>query len=80
MTVRPTEKDRTAILKIAAELMERQPSAHIQRFRRIAFPGSEAGVECEVHYQWPGVIRVIDRETHEVLAESQPGKPFTPVV
>lgn len=72
-----TDQDRAAILKTGSEIMERQPSAHIQRFKRMAVPGRDRPVDCEVHYLWPGVVRIIDQDTHEVIAESQPGKPFT---
>lgn len=77
MTQRYTDEERKAFLKAGSELMQRQASSHLQRHARFTTPSRARPVECEVHYQWPGVVLVIDRYTHEVIAESEPGKPFT---
>lgn len=43
------------------------------------WPSSAQGkAAVRVTFEWPGIVRIFDSVTNELLAESQPGSPLTP--
>lgn len=68
-----TLAERQQALKVAADVLQaRQPCS--QALCRVCIGPNV--LDAHASWTWPGVVRVTFRATGELIAESQPGRPY----